>query len=91
MLEFQFDRITVALAGRAWSKALGADAWSKLKGAEQAASAGQGRVEKAAPGGRKANPFFKFVAAQDGFIAARGRGGGLALWSRHADAPVEVE
>lgn len=27
-------------------------------------------------------PFFAFFAADDGYLAARGRGGGLALWSR---------
>ncbi|MEL6319842.1 MAG: hypothetical protein AAFQ57_04215 [Cyanobacteria bacterium J06626_14] len=27
-------------------------------------------------------PFFAFIAAKDDYIAARGRGGGLALWSR---------
>lgn len=29
-------------------------------------------------------PFFAFIAATDDYIAARGRGGGLAVWSREA-------
>lgn len=37
------------------------------------------------------NPFFKWVYADDKCIAARGRGGGLALWSRESSTPVEVD
>jgi hypothetical protein len=33
------------------------------------------------------NPFFTFVHVDSNVCAARGRGGGLALWSKIADQP----
>ena len=37
-----------------------------------------------------ANPFFKFVFADDQCIAARGRGGGLALWAREGEPETDA-
>ena len=53
---------------------------------------GGGRIEKADAKATKpgANPFFKFVFADDRCIAARGRGGGLALWAREGDPETDA-
>jgi len=45
---------------------------------------GEGRIERATPGKKGSNPFFKFCYADDRCIVARGRGGGLALWAKEA-------
>ena len=47
-----------------------------------------GKKAKASKPG--ANPFFKFVYADDKCIAARGRGGGLALWAREGDPETDA-
>lgn len=92
ILEFTFDRVSLRWGeGKPLRFNIGSGAWEKLKGAEEAASDGQGKMGKAAAGGRKLNPFFKFVFADAKCIAARGRGGGLALWGRESDEPVEVD
>jgi len=57
------------------------------QGAEQAASEGQGSIEKAEGKKVGSNPFFTFVHVDDNVCAARGRGGGLALWSKIANQP----
>ena len=68
--------------------------WEQVKVAEQAASEGGGMVEKGAgKGGSKpgANPFFKFVYTDGECIAARGRGGGLALWAREGEPQTDAQ
>lgn len=89
ILEFTFDRVSLAWgSGKPLRFNIGEGAWEKVKGAEEAVSDGQGKIGK---GGRKVNPFFKFVFADDTCIAARGRGGGLALWAKESSTPVEVD
>ena len=83
MLEFTFTRVSLALGSAGpWSKDIDDGKWDAVKMAEQSASSGQGNVEKGKASKPGANPFFKFVYADDKCIAARGRGGGLALWAR---------
>ena len=58
--------------------------WNKAKEVEQGAVRGDGRIERATPGKKGSNPFFKFCFADERCIVARGRGGGLALWAKEA-------
>jgi hypothetical protein len=66
--------------------------WDGVQAARQAASEGGGKIEKADAKASKpgANPFFKFVFADDKCIAARGRGGGLALWAREGEPETDA-
>ena len=93
MLEFTFTKVSLKLGPLGpWSVDIDDGKWEGVKGAEQAASAGGGRIEKADAKATKpgANPFFKFVFADDRCIAARGRGGGLALWAREGDPETDA-
>lgn len=99
MLEFTFTRVSLGLGPLGpWSVDIDDGKWDAVKAAEQAASDGQGVVEKGSgtPGrGEKsskpgANPFFKFVHTDDRCIAARGRGGGLALWAREGEPETDA-
>ena len=93
MLEFTFTKVSLKLGPLGpWSVDIDDGKWEGVKGAEQAASAGGGRIEKADAKASKpgANPFFKFVFADDRCIAARGRGGGLALWAREGDPETDA-
>ena len=69
------------------TSAAAAAAAAASQGAEQAASEGQGSIEKAEGKKVGSNPFFTFVHVDDNVCAARGRGGGLALWSKIANQP----
>jgi hypothetical protein len=74
-----------------WSKDIDDGKWDAVKMAEQSASSGQGNVEKGKPSKPGANPFFKFVYTDDKCIAARGRGGGLALWARVGEPETDAQ
>jgi hypothetical protein len=94
MLEFTFTKVSLKLGKLGpWSVDIDDGKWEEVKAAEQAASEGGGKIEKAdakkaaKPG---ANPFFKFVFADDKCIAARGRGGGLALWAREGEPETDA-
>lgn len=92
MLEFTFTRVSLQLGSLGpWSVDIDDGKWDAVKIAEQSASEGGGKVEKgkdaAKPG---ANPFFKFVHADETCIAARGRGGGLALWAREGEPETDA-
>mmetsp|Transcript_16795 Transcript_16795/g.41237 ORF Transcript_16795/g.41237 Transcript_16795/m.41237 type:complete len:341 (+) Transcript_16795:576-1598(+) len=100
MLEFTFTRVSLALGPLGpWSVDIDDGKWDQVKAAEQTASEGQGMVEKkggskakgAGSGKAGANPFFKFVHTDDKCIAARGRGGGLALWSREGAPDTDAQ
>jgi hypothetical protein len=94
MLEFTFTRVSLALGTLGpWSKDIDDGKWKAVKASEQSASSGQGKIEKSdvkvsKPG---ANPFFKFVYTDDKCIAARGRGGGLALWARVGEPVTDAQ
>lgn len=99
MLEFTFTRVSLGLGPLGpWSVDIDDGKWDGVKAAEQAVSEGQGMVEKGSGprgGGDKsakpgANPFFKFVHTDDLCIAARGRGGGLALWAREGEPETDA-
>ena len=93
MLEFTFTKVSLQL-GNANPVEFDIDdgKWDAVKVAEQQASDGGGKIEngdkKAAKPG--ANPFFKFVFADDAVIAARGRGGGLALWAKEGEPETDA-
>jgi hypothetical protein len=91
MLEFTFTRVSLGL-GPIGPAGVDIDdgKWDAVKAAEQSASSGGGGVEKAKASKPGANPFFKFVYADDKCIAARGRGGGLALWAREGDPETDA-
>jgi len=94
MLEFTFTRVSLALGSLGpWSKDIDDGKWEAVKLAEQNASSGQGNIEKGDVKASKpgANPFFKFVYTDDKCIAARGRGGGLALWARIGDPETDAQ
>lgn len=92
VLEFTFLKVSLKLGSLGpWSMSITDDKWDALKAAEQEASDGQGNIEKGKAGKVGANPFFKFVLADDECCAARGRGGGLALWARESFEPVPAD
>jgi len=83
MLEFTFTKVSLAV-GPFGPVSFDIDdgKWDAVKMAEQSASDGQGKVEKGNASKPGANPFFKFVHTDEKCIAARGRVGRLALWSK---------
>eukprot|EP00192_Tetraselmis_astigmatica_P005362 CAMPEP_0117674522 /NCGR_PEP_ID=MMETSP0804-20121206/15089_1 /TAXON_ID=1074897 /ORGANISM="Tetraselmis astigmatica, Strain CCMP880" /LENGTH=529 /DNA_ID=CAMNT_0005483409 /DNA_START=75 /DNA_END=1664 /DNA_ORIENTATION=- len=88
VLEFTFTRVSLALGSLGpWSKEIQASDWEDLKAGEEQVTSGRGKVTST-KGKRKAVPFFKFVLADGEVIAARGRGGGLALWRRVGEPEV---
>ncbi len=91
MLEFTFTRVSLSL-GPLGPVSFDIDdgKWDAIKAAEQSASKGQGKVEKGKASKPGTNPFFKFVHTDDVCIAARGRGGGLALWAREGDPETDA-
>ena len=91
MLEFTFTRVSLAL-GPLGPVSFDIDdgKWDAVKAAEQSASEGQGKVEKGKGSKPGANPFFKFVYTDDKCIAARGRGGGLAMWAREGEPETDA-
>ena len=72
------------------SRDIDAAGWESVKEAEEGATGGGGSVGKG-KAREGANPFFTFVLADDKCVAARGRGGGLAVWRKVADAPVAAQ
>ena len=95
MLEFTFTKVSLGLGPLGpWSVDIDDGKWDGVKSAEQTASSGGGNIEKGGSkkGGSKpgANPFFKFVFADDRCIAARGRGGGLALWAKEGEPETDA-
>jgi len=91
MLEFTFTRVSLGLGPLGpWSFDIDDGKWDAVKAAEQSASEGQGKVEKGKASKPGANPFFKFVYTDDKCIAARGRGGGLAMWAREGEPETDA-
>lgn len=99
ILEFTFTRVSLGLGPLGpWSYDIDDGKWDAVKMAEQGASEGQGMVEKGGADSKSkdksskpgANPFFKFVHTDDECTAARGRGGGLALWAREGDPETDA-
>jgi len=90
MLEFDFHKVSVKLGplGPISFDIGNKEAWDNLKELEQAASGGQGNIEKSAESQKiGSNPFFTFVHVDENVCAARGRGGGLAFWSKIENQP----
>eukprot|EP00238_Polyblepharides_amylifera_P007386 CAMPEP_0196585848 /NCGR_PEP_ID=MMETSP1081-20130531/52265_1 /TAXON_ID=36882 /ORGANISM="Pyramimonas amylifera, Strain CCMP720" /LENGTH=257 /DNA_ID=CAMNT_0041907535 /DNA_START=68 /DNA_END=841 /DNA_ORIENTATION=+ len=89
MLEFIFEQISIKLGplGPLTFNIGDKDAWDKLKGMEEGVTGGQGRISQADGSNIGSNPFFTFVYVDDEVCAARGRGGGLAFWTKIEDAP----
>lgn len=91
MLEFTFTRVSLGLGPFGpWSVDIDDGKWDAVKEAEQTASSGQGKIERGAGSKPGANPFFKFVYTDEECIAARGRGGGLALWAREGEPETDA-
>lgn len=91
MLEFTFTKVSLGLGPLGpWSVDIDDGKWDAVKMAEQTASEGQGKVERGKGSKPGANPFFKFVHTDDECIAARGRGGGLALWAREGEPETDA-
>ena len=91
MLEFTFTRVSLGLGPLGpWSVDIDDGKWDAVKEAEQTASSGQGKIERGAGSKPGANPFFKFVYTDEECIAARGRGGGLALWAREGEPETDA-
>ena len=100
MLEFTFTKVSLQLGSLGpVSFDIDDGKWDAVKLAEQTASEGGGLIEKDSAGATKekdktpkpgSNPFFKFVFADDAVIAARGRGGGLALWKKEGDPETDA-
>ena len=85
ILEFVFERVSITVGpSGSFTFELDKTQWNNAKSAEQKAVNGEGRIERATPGKKGSNPFFKFCYADDRCIVARGRGGGLALWAKEA-------
>ena len=89
LLEFTFNRVSLALGPLGpWSQEIDGGAWDSVKAAEEKASGGQGKVTSTKSSKKKSTPFFKILFADGSVIAARGRGGGLALWQRVGEPEV---
>lgn len=89
MLEFTFLKVSLAL-GSLGPLSMGTgdpESWNSLKALEQGVVNGEGNIEKATPGKIGANPFFTFVHVDEDVCVARGRGGGIAFWSKISDQP----
>jgi hypothetical protein len=91
LLEFTFTRVSLALGSLGpWSRDISVSDWEATKAAEEKVTDGQGKITSTKSSSRKTNPFFKIVLADGKVVAARGRGGGLALWHRMGE-PVTAE
>ena len=91
ILEFVFEKVSVSLFSASKSFDLDATQWNAAKDIEKAAmqggNGGGGKMKKkSTPGKKNSNPFFKFVYVDDKCLVGRGKGGGLALWSREEEA-----
>ena len=92
ILEFVFESVSLTLGNRGpFQLKLDGSTWNKAKKVEETIVKGEGSIERATPGKPFSNPFFKFVFADDQVIVARGRGGGLALWTRIDTMPVKTD
>lgn len=87
ILEFVFKRVSFTIGTLpAFKYDLDETQWNKTKAAEQKIVYGKKEESvRTTPGRAGSNPFFKFVFADDKCIAARGKGGGLALWGRYSE------
>jgi hypothetical protein len=91
MLEFTFTKCSIGIASAIQSFNIDDGKWERVKAAEEKVSEGQGAIAKSSESSKPgANPFFKFVYADDVCIAARGRGGGLAMWKRIGSPKTDV-
>ena len=92
LLEFTFTRVSLSLGPFGpWSREVSVSDWEATKAAEEKATDGQGKITSTKSSTRKTNPFFKIVLADGDVVAARGRGGGLALWQRIGEPEVAKE
>ena len=91
MLEFTFDRVSIAFNGSTvYTKEIDGGDWDAVKSAEESVSSGEGAIAKGKKAKVGSQPFFTFFLADDKCVAARGRGGGLAVWRRISDEPVSA-
>lgn len=82
MLEFTFTKCSVGVFSFVKGFDIDDGKWDAVKATEEKTTEGQGKITKSSNKSSKpgANPFFKFVYADEKCVAARGRGGGLAMW-----------
>ena len=82
MLEFTFTKCSVGVFSFVKCFDIDDGKWDAVKATEEKTTEGQGKITKSSNTSSKpgANPFFKFVYADEKCVAARGRGGGLAMW-----------
>ena len=81
MLEFTFTKCSVGVFSFVKGFDIDDGKWDAVKATEEKTTEGQGNIAKSSQSSKPgANPFFKFVYADEKCIAARGRGGGLAMW-----------
>jgi hypothetical protein len=81
MLEFTFTKCSLGVGSLVKGFDIDDGKWDAVKQTEEKTTEGQGNIAKSSQSSKPgANPFFKFVYADEKCIAARGRGGGLAMW-----------
>jgi hypothetical protein len=76
LLVFNFDQLSLSVAGRLlWQRSL------------------PGGQETLSLVGSRRQPFFALIGCDraEGWLAARGRGGGLALWGLNTETPLPAE
>jgi len=92
MLEFTFTKCSVGVFSFVKGFDIDDGKWDAVKATEEKTTEGQGKItksnDKSKPG---ANPFFKFVYADEKCVAARGRGGGLAMWKAVGPPQTDAE
>lgn len=92
ILEFTFTRVSLAAGPFGpWSRDIQASDWNELTETEEKATQGQGKIARSKGSRKLAVPFFKIVLADGKVVAARGRGGGLALWQRIGEPVVDSD
>ena len=73
ILAFDFTQLQIKILG-----------WAAYNGALRG---GQGQAKQFFTQKLKDQAFFTYFLVEDQYLAARGRGGGLALWVRSSDTP----
>jgi hypothetical protein len=93
MLEFTFTKCSVGVFSFVKCFDIDDGKWDAVKATEEKTTEGQGKITKSSNTSSKpgANPFFKFVYADEKCVAARGRGGGLAMWKAVGPPQTDAE
>lgn len=90
MLQFNFTKVSLALGPELgpWSRNI-----DDTTGVNWDDIGSEGSGDTKSKPGSKSNtpPFFTFVHADDKCIAARGRGGGVALWARRGEPETDAQ